>query len=305
MADHPSQSSITAAEFFESERLAKEASLSGAELTKVFWRIRGLLKEQARQERFWASTNQALDQANRDLEQRSRELKEARAALLTLNQELERRVAEQVEEILSRSQEVEALNTQLQIKVQERSRELAMALSQLARHTQPALKEGDILGERVRIVRLIGRGGMGRVYLGDDLLTGQQVAVKLLLPEAVCGPEELQRFIDEAQYAATVSHPGIVRTLHVDVTDEGTPYQLMEYIRGAPLAKRIGQGPIAAGPAARLIAAVADALAAAHAQGVVHRDRRHKHKICLQAGHRALHERRTDYACTPLPHRPS
>lgn len=134
------------------------------------------------------------------------------------------------------------------------------------------LPEGDVLGQCVRIARLIGHGGMGRVYLGDDLLSGQQVAVKLLLPEVVCGPDELQRFISEAKHAATVNHPGIVRTFFIDVTEDGTPYQLMEYVPGAPLAKRIGQGPIAPASAARLAAAIAEMLGAAHDQGIIHSD---------------------------------
>lgn len=272
MSQERAKKPITAALLFDSDRPLEDAFLDGAELQKVFWRVKGLLKEKARQETFWAATNQALENVNQQLAQRTQELREARAELLALNQDLERRVAEQVQEIVRRSREVDTLNIQLQLKVQERSRELAAALSQLARQPQVTLSEGDVVGERVRIVRLLGRGGMGRVYLGEDLLTKQQVALKLLLPEVVCGTEDLQRFISEAQCAAAVSHPGIVRTLHIDVTEDGTIYQIMEYVRGAPLSRRIAQGPLSPGSAARIAAAVSSALAAAHAQGIVHRD---------------------------------
>jgi len=271
MPDTP-KSEISASLLFEADNLPADACLTGTELQRAFWRIKGMLKEQARQERFWAATNEALDQTNRALKERTDELNEARRALLVLNQDLERRVDAQVHEIVRRSHEVEALNMQLQIRVQERSRELATALAQLARQSHVSFGPGDVIGERVRIVRLLGRGGMGRVYLGDDLLTGQQVAVKLLLPEVQYGSEQLQRFVNEVRYAATASHPGIVRSLHIDVTSEGQLYQIMEYVRGAALSRRIAHGPLAAGPACRVLAAVAEALAAAHDKGIVHRD---------------------------------
>lgn len=263
---------ISASLLFEADKLPADACLTGSELQRAFWRLKGMLKEQARQERFWAATNEALGHANRALQERTAELNEARQALLSLNQDLERRVDAQVHEILRRSSEVEALNLQLQIRVQERSRELATALAQLARQSHMSFGPGDVIGERVRIVRLLGRGGMGRVFLGDDLLTGQQVAVKLLLPEVQYGSEQLQRFVNEVRFAATASHPGIVRSLHIDVTSEGQLYQLMEYVRGAALARRMAHGPLAAGPACRVLAAVAEALAAAHEKGIVHRD---------------------------------
>jgi len=113
MAEHVPKNPITAAALFEADRLPKDACLDGDELEKACWRIRGMLKEKARQEQFWASSSQGLEQAYRALEQRSRERKEARQELLNLNQELEARVAEQVQEILRGSHEVEALNTQL------------------------------------------------------------------------------------------------------------------------------------------------------------------------------------------------
>lgn len=263
---------ITDSEFFEVDKLSEDASLQGEALQRAFWRVKALVLNQARQKAFWASTNEALEQAYHELAQRGAELKQARAELLQLNVELERRVAQQVEEIVRRSREVEALNLQLQYKVQLRSQELAAALKQLAAHLSHPLSSGDILGDRVRIKRELGRGGMGRVYLADDLLTDQEVAVKLLQPEVIGGPADIQRFISEARAASAISHSGIVSTLHIDVTEQGQCFQIMPYVPGHPLSARIQQGPIDPGATARIGAAGAEALAAAHARQIIHRD---------------------------------
>src|SRR6185312_6642605 len=95
-----------------------------------------------------------------------------------LNDELERRIEEQVVEIVRRAREVEALNLQLAAQVQERSQELARALRLLSQREETRLAAGATIGDRVEVVREIGSGGMGTVYLGHDRLTGQQVAVK-------------------------------------------------------------------------------------------------------------------------------
>lgn len=272
MADSKPGLAITAAEFFAADRLAADATLGGAELHKAFWRLKGMLTEKARQERFWAATNEALAQANQELAERSQELKAAREQLLALNQELELRVAAQVEEIVSRSREIAQLNLQLQIKVQERSRELAIALAKLAQREECDFKAGDVLDARVRIAHQIGRGGMGQVYRAEDLLTGQEVAVKIMRPESVGSPIELRRFIEEARNAAVISHPAIVRTLHLDVTPDGAAYQIMEYVRGVDLGQYLDQRVLAPGPAVRIAAALADVLASAHERGLIHRD---------------------------------
>ncbi|MBL8677710.1 MAG: protein kinase [Myxococcales bacterium] len=194
--------------------------------------------------------------------------------LRTLNAQLEQRVDEQVREIVARASEVQALNAQLAERVQERSRELSRALARLAKESdERELPEGSVLGGRVVILSLLGRGGMGAVYLGLDRVSGQRVAVKVMQAASAQELEELQRFLREAEATSRVTHPAIVKSLAVDVSDDGRFYQILELIDGVTLASVIDRrGPMLWTIAVRLIALVADALAAAHAANIVHRD---------------------------------
>ncbi|HTM19510.1 MAG TPA: serine/threonine-protein kinase, partial [Kofleriaceae bacterium] len=188
-------------------------------------------------------------------------------------EQLENRVADQVVEILRGERQVATLSVQLQDQVKQRSHELADAIKQvMLRRDDAPLRAGDVVGERARIVAPLGAGGMGRVYLADDLLTGQKVAVKLLRGHIAADGEALGRFVAEAAAAAEVSHPGIIRTFHVDVDAAGHLYQVMEHVPGVTLAARAVRGPLPAGETARIGAVIADALAAAHDAGVIHRD---------------------------------
>jgi len=192
----------------------------------------------------------------------------------TLNAVLEQRVQEQVSEIKRHLGEVDALNTQLQERVRERSRELGLALRRLAAAAPPVLeglRPGMRFADRVEIIRPIGAGGMGAVYLGTDQLTGRLIAVKLI-HRTVATADAMHRFLAEASTAAAISHPGIIKTIHVDVSADGQLYILLEYVEGQAIDQRLVRGPLGAGKAARIGAAVADALAAAHEAGVIHRD---------------------------------
>ncbi len=236
-------------------------------------RTEGSARDHARQQAFWAATNEALARAYAELERQRAELDAAKSELVRLNTELEARVAAQVQEIVARASEVDVLNAQLRAQVRERSRELAAALERLAERGVPGtLEPGAELGGRVRIVRQIGAGGMGAVFLAQDLASEQLVAVKIMNPRATPTPQLLQRFVSEARAAAAVSHPAIVRSLAIDLSEDGRIYQVLEYVRGRTLADRLDGGSGTAVEAARLGAVVADALSAAHATGVVHRD---------------------------------
>jgi hypothetical protein len=198
-----------------------------------------------------------------------------RATIERLNASLERRVAEQVSEIVARADEVAKLNAQLQTQVRERSAELSTALAKLAEQLESgeALRSGVLLGDRFEVGDLLGTGGMGAVYAGTDRVTGARVAIKVTQAGSSQQLDGLRRFLREARSAATVTHPAVVRTLHVDVSNDGMLYQVQELVEGATLQSRcVERRPWEPGLVARLAAVLCDALAAAHAQGVVHRD---------------------------------
>ncbi|HMI92164.1 MAG TPA: serine/threonine-protein kinase, partial [Polyangiales bacterium] len=197
-----------------------------------------------------------------------------RAELAALNHDLERRVQAQVSEIKKRADEVEQLNAQLRSQVRERSHELSLALAKLSgRDHDASLREGSVLADRFEVERLIGQGGMGSVYSGLDRSTGSRVAIKVIEAVSAKHTDALARFLREARAAASVAHPGIVRMLHVDVSEDGVVFQVQELIVGESLQARLRPDvqwdPLVA---ARLGSTLCAALAAAHAEGVVHRD---------------------------------
>ncbi|MEO6595707.1 MAG: serine/threonine-protein kinase [Planctomycetota bacterium] len=120
--------------------------------------------------------------------------------------------------------------------------------------------------------RLIATGGMGEVYLAEHSELGTEVALKLLpaMPlDAAASVRE--RFAREARLTARVPHPGVVRVLDCDVAGD-RPYLVLELVDGQTLRQRLDKGPLPIVEAARIVAATADVLAAAHAHGVLHRD---------------------------------
>jgi len=126
------------------------------------------------------------------------------------------------------------------------------------------------LGANYRIERELGGGGMSRVFLAEDVGLERPVVIKVLHPELAAGVNA-ERFRREVQLLARLQHPHIVPILSTGEVD-GLPYYVMPYVRGQSLRARLESGPLSPTEAAGLLADVAKALAAAHAEGVVHRD---------------------------------
>src|SRR5512139_1488340 len=134
---------------------------------------------------------------------------------------------------------------------------------------------GKVIG-RVRIEKLLARGGMAEVYLGTHLTLERPVAIKLLQSHIEEEPELLERFHREAKVVAGLRHSNIVQIFDFDAID-GHPYIVMEYLRGPTLATYLRSlheknERIPLPQVARLLSDLASALDYAHGQGVIHRD---------------------------------
>lgn len=142
--------------------------------------------------------------------------------------------------------------------------------------TAMAGQAGQLLCERYRLVEPVGKGAMGQVWRGYDEILKRWVAVKeILLPEGLEGTERdylIARTLREARAAARLHHPGIV-TVYDAVQSDGVPWIVMEFVSGPSLQQVIASdGRLSWEQVASLGAGLADALAHAHAAGVVHRD---------------------------------
>jgi beta-lactam-binding protein with PASTA domain/tRNA A-37 threonylcarbamoyl transferase component Bud32 len=130
----------------------------------------------------------------------------------------------------------------------------------------------QVYGDRYEVESRLGSGGMAEVWQGHDRVLNRRVAIKTLLPQFARDASFVDRFRREAQAAARLNHPGIV-SVYDSGTDGDTPYIVMEYVEGRTLAEFLGAGkrtpPM---QAAQITHGIAEALAAAHAQGVIHRD---------------------------------
>ncbi len=129
------------------------------------------------------------------------------------------------------------------------------------------------LGDRFVVEREVGRGGAGIVYRAYDLLSQQTVALKVIASDGGVAPEEEARFTREGQLLGNLDHPGIVKTVGFGVLDEsGRPFVAMEWLDGEDLAARQKREPLTITQSVELTIRVAEALEAAHASGVIHRD---------------------------------
>jgi serine/threonine protein kinase len=131
----------------------------------------------------------------------------------------------------------------------------------------------DALGEDFEIIRRLGRGSMATVYLAKEKALGRLVAVKVLLPGRANDETARRRFEREARAAASLVHPHVVQVFRFGRLPDETPYLVMRFVKGRTMEERLkAEGRLPADLARQVLHDVTSALAAAHAQGIVHRD---------------------------------
>ncbi len=131
---------------------------------------------------------------------------------------------------------------------------------------------GAVLQQRLRLVRLVGAGGIGVVYEAAPLAGDGRLAVKLLRRELCDDEVVVARFLGESAASARIDHPGVVHALGQGRAEDGTPYLVMPLLAGEPLSRTMNRGRLPVQRATAITTALLDTLAVAHAAGVVHRD---------------------------------
>jgi serine/threonine-protein kinase len=136
-----------------------------------------------------------------------------------------------------------------------------------------APQPGTVMLGKYRIEHVLGEGGMGVVARAHHLQLDEPVAIKFLLPQVLSNQEVVQRFLREAQAAVKLKSEHVARVIDVGTLDNGAPYMVMEYLEGGDLGAMLKHyGPLQPAVAADLMLQACEALAEAHAVGIIHRD---------------------------------
>ena len=137
----------------------------------------------------------------------------------------------------------------------------------------PLLEPGVVLAGKYRVERVLGQGGMGVVLAAHHLQLGQRVALKFLLPEVCTSGEAVARFLREARAAVQIESEHVARVVDVGTLEGGSPYMVMEYLEGSDLGDVLQKrGPMPLQLAVSYVLEAMEAVAEAHALGMVHRD---------------------------------
>lgn len=150
---------------------------------------------------------------------------------------------------------------------------MSVPLTEPASSTAASVQPGDVIADKYRVERVLGRGGMGVVVAATHLELGKLRALKFMTPEALRNSSAVERFNREARITAELSSEHIAKVVDTARLDDGTPYLVMEYLEGKELSRAIKEGgPLAVQQAALFIVQACDGLAEAHARGIIHRD---------------------------------
>ncbi len=132
---------------------------------------------------------------------------------------------------------------------------------------------GSVIADRYRVLEHLSEGGMASVYLAEHVAVGRTLALKILHADPSREPDLLRRFLQEARAASLVRSPHVIDIIDVGVTPDGLAYMAMELLDGEDLSQLLArEGPVPWSRLGPMILQICDALAAAHAQGIVHRD---------------------------------
>src|SRR5256885_13802391 len=223
----------------------------------------------------WQQLDQLFHAAvEREPEQRSAFLDEACASDEVLRKE--------VETLLIARENAESFieNPALEVEAE------ALAREQVSRGAN------SVLGQTIshyRVIELLGAGGMGDVYLAQDMTLGRQVALKLLPTHFTEDAERLRRFEQEARAASALNHPNILTIYEIGHADS-VRYIATEFVDGLTLRELITSKPMKKDEALDVALQVAGALAAAHAKGIVHRDIKPENIMISRSAHLAQRE---------------
>lgn len=143
---------------------------------------------------------------------------------------------------------------------------------------------GLVLAERYRVEQRLGVGGMGAVYRAVHVHMKNTVALKVLHPQMLHIPEAVARFEREAIAAARIQHPNVARALDFGRLHDGTFYMALEFVKGVSLRDVLKHGPLPTVRVVNIVRQIAEALHAAHEQGVIHRDLKPENVMLLSGG---------------------
>ena len=155
-----------------------------------------------------------------------------------------------------------------------------------------------VLGERFRVLGHLGGGGMGEVYLAEQVSLGRRVALKVLRREVGQQPGMSERFRREARLLSSVEHPAVVRVIDFGQSHDSTCL-VMEFAEGETLLQHLGNGPLAPERGRRILMQLAEGLAAIHDKGIIHRDLKPEN-VVLTPGPRGEQARLLDFGIAKL-----